>query len=627
MQQIYSTFIDSLSFAPDAVHLSAEDLQITHSTYSGLGKIYYYATNIFKFAITGTIIAGYGAIYLGYSLITHPYISAKRYFKSDEKDPDVDYQASTFKSVKTTIAKYLPDLFGYSTSTFQDCGLGTDFSHPLFLGRSNWHSWLSPEHIKGIKEEEDFNRFFINYLDNPQKLVDALKAQGITSFRLSLERSVIQPTADGLYDENAIAGYKRLLHALIENGIEPLVTLHHFVDPDWFQESGRFNDEKNIEDFVQYSLDMMDRFDNEVSHWMTFNEPSIYVFQTYIRKVYPTDAADSITMAGNVLRNMLIAHMRIYKLAKAKYGDRKQIGFTHQWLKFVPFNENNPIERIACQFLSHITYKAVYDFFKPSEDGVHRFSFNFPGVCHTELEVTDEDGSGFMDFTGVQHYGYPVMKMGLNYGENFPGSTDAVTNLTIPWLKCGLTFGATNFENGSVTSFGPPYSPETLMDALEEAAALNKPVIITETGFDRLVYYEGEKIVQLDEIIQAKAYEAIMIIAALTKSDIRDRHNLIQRLRVLINNYDQSFVSRIYDFCDAQIDLIGLQFWTFLSRQIEWENGDGVNLSITKKIAIAFDSHEIISDVETALAGDLVRKVALTKSQIAQAASEEEGTA
>jgi len=579
MNSVYNIFFDSLNnlLAPDRMSLS-KNLDIEKLKNSLTGNVYRFATNFFKLSASGTIIAGYGCAYLAYSLVTHPYISISKYFinKKPEEDSKTTYQA----------AQNLPDYYGYSTSVFQDCGAGTEKESPKFKGKSNWDKWLTPEHIKG---ETDFSKFFVNYLDHPKEFAQLLKDQGINSFRLSLERSIIQTNNNNSYDEIVIQKYKTLFQALKNHNIEPLVTLHHFTEPQWFEDIGRFEKEDNINSFVSFSLKMMEIFKDDVTNWMTFNEPGIYVFQTYIRKVYPGKGHESIAMAGKVLRNILIAHMRIYKQAKAKYQDNVQIGFTHQWLKFVPFNENNPIEKITCQILSHITYGAVYDFFKKSDDNTHKFSYKIPGICNTELEVEDEKGQGFMDFIGVQHYGYPVMKIGFNYGTKFPGNSEAVTNLNLPWIKCGLTFGATSFENGSVASFGPPYSPETLMDALTEASHYNKPIMITETGFDRRVY-KKEQLAEEDEEIQKRAYEAIAIIAALTKLSYdeisAENQQLINRLKQLVPDHDGFLDQKIEDFCKAQINLTGLLYWTFLSRQLEWENGDKVHLGALKDVKI-----------------------------------------
>jgi len=595
MQSVYSAFIRSLSVAPDKVTLSSMelanvDINITVAKSNLAYKVYHYATNFFILAATGCVIAGYGCIYLIYSLVTHPFISIASKIETRN-----DFN---FSNIEKTVAKYLPNFFGYSTSTFQDCGLGTRFLCPMMKGVSGWDDFLKPENIKGIEREEDFHQFFVNYLETPndiQAFADLLLAQGCTSFRLSLERSVIQANPNKPYEQDVIEKYRTLFIALKQRGIEPLVTLHHFVDPKWFQDMGRFNDKENIEGFVQFSLDMMQTFNDEVTHWMTFNEPSIYVFQTYIRKKYPTRIGDSISMAGNVLRNVLIAHMRIYKRAKQLFPE-KQIGFTHQWLKFVPFNENNPLERITCEILSHVTYRAVYDFFRPSKDGKHRFSFSFPGFCKNELEVTDEEGTGFMDFTGVQHYGYPVMKIGFNYGSSFPGSSDAVTNLTIPFLKCGLTFGATSFEEGTVASFGPPYDPQSLMDALIEASHFAKPVMITETGFDRSVFHEGSD-VEEDPNLQRKAYEAIACIAALANPEVEreDEWDLTRFVTHLTHDSRNTLSATIQRFKEARenIRLIGVQYWTLLARQLEWDNGHMVHLSALEHIQLTPITHRI----------------------------------
>ncbi|NJK97621.1 MAG: family 1 glycosylhydrolase [Bacteroidales bacterium] len=67
---------------------------------------------------------------------------------------------------------------------------------------------------------------------------------------------------------------------LKEAGIEPWVTLNHFVQPKWFSDRGGFGTKKNVVDFVKYAETIVPEFKQYVSNWMTFNEPGIDAFST-----------------------------------------------------------------------------------------------------------------------------------------------------------------------------------------------------------------------------------------------------------------------------------------------------------------------------------------------------------
>ena len=54
--------------------------------------------------------------------------------------------------------------------------------------------------------------------------------------RLSVEWSRIEPRP-GAWDEAALDHYVKVIRSLREQGIEPIVTLHHFTTPVWLRQN------------------------------------------------------------------------------------------------------------------------------------------------------------------------------------------------------------------------------------------------------------------------------------------------------------------------------------------------------------------------------------------------------
>ncbi len=388
----------------------------------------------------------------------------------------------------------LPAHFGFADSLFQTSGLGTQYSATKLSDKAkcDWEKWLNPKRIEGTKPGE-YRKFFIDVLRNPDEFIKILTKMNATAHRFSLEWSVIEPEP-GKYDEEAIALYRTFMQKLKNNGIEPYVTLHHFVCPEWFAEKGGFDKLENVELFKRHAVEMMERFRDEVTNWMPFNEINIDAFQKSVRGVYPPGREGDIAGAARMMRNMLLAHCQIYKAAKEK-GLNVQIGSTHQWLNFEPL-EGNCLERLICYFLSKITHYACYNFFKTGQ-----FSLEMPGKANVQFSIPKEEFekyNGFSDFIGVQFYGYPRLKAGFNGFHDYPGYK--IIN------QCGLTFGSTCPRGGEVMSFGPSVYPESLEKCLTQAAALNKPIVISETGGDARVQKDGEKDFKLDDAAQKRVF-------------------------------------------------------------------------------------------------------------------------
>lgn len=75
-----------------------------------------------------------------------------------------------------------------------------------------------------------------------ENLIVAEDGLHLDSFRLSVEWSRIEPE-QGVFDEEALDRYASWIVVLRSNGIKPLVTLHHFTNPIWFEDMGAFENE------------------------------------------------------------------------------------------------------------------------------------------------------------------------------------------------------------------------------------------------------------------------------------------------------------------------------------------------------------------------------------------------
>lgn len=407
----------------------------------------------------------------------------------------------------------LPKDFGPADSLFQTSGLGTSASATPLRGLCDWEDSMNPERIEGIKSPEELRKFFINVLGNPEPYINILKQMHGTAYRFSLERAVIEPE-EGQFDPEAIRLYRNFFQLLKNNGIEPYVTIQHFVCPRWFAKKGGFTNLENVENFKNHALRMMEMFP-EITNWMPFNEINIDAFQKYVRGVYPPHIEGDMAAAGRAMRNMLLAHCKIYQEAKVRWP-HLQIGSSHQWLNFEPL-EGNLLEQVICYFLSKITHYASYNFFKSGS-----FSFEMPGQANVQFTMPEEEfkkHNGFSDFTGVQFYGYPRLKAGFNGGHEYPGYK--IKNFNF-W-NFGLTFGSTCPEGGETMSFGPGAYPESFEKCLKEAIAINpkKPLVISEMGYDACVQKYGEKSFKIDNEAQRRGIEKLLPTLAKFKDHLK----------------------------------------------------------------------------------------------------------
>ncbi|MCF0105319.1 MAG: glycoside hydrolase family 1 protein [Holdemanella sp.] len=108
--------------------------------------------------------------------------------------------------------------------------------------------------------------------------VALMKECGFKSYRFSLSWSRIIPASDRKVNPEGIAFYNGLINALVEAGIEPIVTLYHYDMPCWVDEQyGGWRNRAIIEEFEYYSKVCFENFGDRVKYWLSINEQNMQI--------------------------------------------------------------------------------------------------------------------------------------------------------------------------------------------------------------------------------------------------------------------------------------------------------------------------------------------------------------
>jgi hypothetical protein len=166
------------------------------------------------------------------------------------------------------------------------------------------------------------------------------REMGLNSFRLSVEWSRIQPATvlggktppAGVtpppFDERALYSYAQRLADCRAHGIEPIVTLHHFVYPAWLGQDA-WLDPATIEHFaafvehtVRYFLRTLPQdFGCAPPRWfITINEPNLQAFNHYLYRIFPSGKI-GLDPTVQCLATLLEAHVRVYRLIHRLYAE------------------------------------------------------------------------------------------------------------------------------------------------------------------------------------------------------------------------------------------------------------------------------------------------------------------
>jgi len=105
--------------------------------------------------------------------------------------------------------------------------------------------------------------------------IGLMREIGLQAYRFSISWSRIFPYGVGEVNPEGLDFYSRLVDTLLENEIEPYLTLYHWDLAQALQDAGGWPARSTAEAFVEYADLMSQKLGDRVKHWMTFNEPFV----------------------------------------------------------------------------------------------------------------------------------------------------------------------------------------------------------------------------------------------------------------------------------------------------------------------------------------------------------------
>lgn len=162
-------------------------------------------------------------------------------------------------------------LWGASTSAFQSEGARLEDGKGL--SNADIRSDEASARL-GISDNSVAVDFYHKYKDD----IKLMKECGLQSFRFSISWSRIYPEGRGKINSQGIDYYNSLIDELINNDIQPIVTLLHFDIPQSLIDEYRgFYSRKCIDDFLEYAKTCFETFGDRVKYWLTINEQDVVV--------------------------------------------------------------------------------------------------------------------------------------------------------------------------------------------------------------------------------------------------------------------------------------------------------------------------------------------------------------
>ena len=320
---------------------------------------------------------------------------------------------------------------------------------------NNWYQWehsFDESNVSRIHNEQK-SEIAVDHWNQYSSDIDLMSDLGVSHYRFSIEWSRIEPKK-GEYDPEAIDHYRTMCEEMVSKNITPVITLHHFTNPIWFEEMGAFEKEENSAYFLKFCEVIFEKFSDIVPIWCTFNEPSVYVAQGYFQGIFPPGKKDPV-LAGIVLENMLNTHVAVYKKLKSlPNGDKVKIGLVKNIFQFDPYRRWNLVDWMFSILLNDIYTNEPLKYLKTGKS-----SFYLPGMVNRE--ISNPDAVKSLDFIGLNYYARLFVK-----GRTGPKEP----------------FELVQREGDVLTDMGWPVYPEGFYKALKKVNELGLPIYVTENG-------------------------------------------------------------------------------------------------------------------------------------------------
>jgi beta-glucosidase len=262
--------------------------------------------------------------------------------------------------------------------------------------------------------------------------------------------------------------YDRLVDELLAAGIQPFATLFHWDFPQDLYKRGGWLNPSSSDWFAAYTRIVVERLGDRISHWMTLNEPQVFVLLGH----QAGNHAPGLNLSfGDILQighNTLLAHGKAAQAIRAHSKLPAKVGLAPSHQGSIPWNPEKPQDiETAREFTFQMQGRGLWGiawwmdpvfFGEYPADGLTLFEADLP-------EITPEDMATIHQ---------PVDFFGFNlYTANYVTRNEDGT----------FKFEHFHDPNNTLTAMDWPVSPEGLYWAARFIwERYQKPIFITENG-------------------------------------------------------------------------------------------------------------------------------------------------
>jgi beta-glucosidase len=375
--------------------------------------------------------------------------------------------------------------WGVSTASYQIEGAVSEDGR----GTSVWDTF---SHTPGKVRDGDTGDIACDHYHRYPEDVAVMADLGVGGYRFSVAWPRIQPTGSGPANPAGLAFYDRLVDALLERDIDPLVTLFHWDLPQPLEDAGGWLNRDTAMRFGEYAELLAERLTDRVKLWITLNEPVVVTSLGYVLGIH-APGRTGVENALPTLHHQLLGHG--LATAAIRRHSSAGVGIANNYTPAWAVGPDGRPETATDEDRAAAGFYDLYHnrmFTDPLLLGAYPQGFEALSTVDVDSLVLDGD---------LAVISQPLSALGVNYYNP--------TGIRAPQPAADLPFDMVELAGFARTGFGWPVVPgalrETLVTLLHERyLEVLPPLWITENGcaYPR-AEDDGNRIAYLDSHIRA----------------------------------------------------------------------------------------------------------------------------
>ena len=297
--------------------------------------------------------------------------------------------------------------------------------------------------------------------------VGLMRAMNLNSYRFSIAWPRIQPSGSGAANSKGVDYYSRLVDALLEARIRPLVTLYHWDLPQALEDSGGWTNRDTAARFADYVQLVAQTLGDRVSDWMLFNEPAAFVDLGYLEGAHAPGRKSLLDFLRATHVVNLAQGAGFHALKAVRPSARVGTAFSMSPCEPATNSEKDRLAAERAHAMTNIW------FLEPALRGRYPEALTFLPESAMKIKSGDmKKTAAPLDFIGINLY-YRIIA-------SAPPAIERVTHAQ-EWLFPVKMDGG---QQGPKTNFGSEVWPKALYDMVARITRdYNRPEIeITESG-------------------------------------------------------------------------------------------------------------------------------------------------